>query len=129
MRAEIDEQGGSLFDTGDRAETVLVVGDLVIYREVLGRRLGVGRFERTGRQVTPGRGGVRAHCYQYAPAGGTAGKKSSAWPGVSGRIRICPSRVDSRFRAHRLASGAEVAQYPRKGGRQPAPLTARDSCA
>ena len=68
MGAEIDDQGGSLFDTSDRAETVLVVGDLVIYREALGRWLGIGSVERTGCQVTPGRGAVRAHCHQYAPA-------------------------------------------------------------
>jgi hypothetical protein len=70
LGAEIDEHGGSVFDTGDRAEAVLIVGDLVIYREPLGRRLGLGNTERTGCQVAPGRGAVRTHCYQYAPAWG-----------------------------------------------------------
>ena len=46
MGAEVDEQGDALFDTGDCAETVLVVGDLVVYREALGRRLKVGGVER-----------------------------------------------------------------------------------
>jgi len=79
--AEIDDQGGSLIDTGDRAKTVLVVGDLVAYREALGRRLRVGRAERTGGQVTPGTGGVMAHCHQYAPNSGAGLQGSYAWPG------------------------------------------------
>src|SRR6516225_10586846 len=49
--AEINEQGDSLFDTGDRAETVFVVGDLVVYREAFGGRLGIGGFERAGCQA------------------------------------------------------------------------------
>jgi hypothetical protein len=73
--AEIDDQGGSPIDTGDRAKTVLVVGDLVAYSEALGRRLRVGRPERTGGQVTPGTGGVMTHCHQYAPNSG-AGRKN-----------------------------------------------------
>src|SRR5262249_3897990 len=75
--AEIDEQGGSLFDTGDRAEAVLVVGDPVAYCEPLGGRLGIGSVERAGCQVTPGPGGVGAHCHQYAPACGAGRKESS----------------------------------------------------
>ena len=78
MGAEVDEQGDSLFDTGDCAQTVLVVGDLVACREALGRRLRAGSAERAGGQVTPGTGGVRAHCHQYAPACGAGRKESSA---------------------------------------------------
>src|SRR6516162_7054176 len=49
--AEINEQGDALFDTGDRAETVFVVGELVVYRKAFGGRLGIGRFERAGCQA------------------------------------------------------------------------------
>jgi hypothetical protein len=99
--AEIDDQGGSLIDTGDRAKTVLVVGDLVAYREALGRRLRVGRAERTGGQVTPGTGGVMAHCHQYAPNSGAGPQGSYAWARFRGRIRACGGCVSSRFRAGR----------------------------
>jgi hypothetical protein len=58
----------SVFHTSDRAETVLVVGDLVINREALRGRRGIGNVKRTGRQMAPGHGAVRAHCYQYVPA-------------------------------------------------------------
>ena len=40
--AEVDEQGDSLFDTGDRTEAVLVVGDLVVYREAFAGGSGPG---------------------------------------------------------------------------------------
>src|SRR5215831_13231683 len=117
MGAEVDEQCDSLFDTGDCAETVLVVGDLVAYREALGRRPRVGSAERAGGQVAPATGRVRAHCHQYAPARGAQGGPS-AWPGSRGRIWAWGGGVGSRFRAGRPASGVEVAQYLRIGGQQ-----------
>ena len=115
MGAEVDEQGGSLFDTGDRAKTVLVVGDLVIYREALGSRLRIGRAERTGGQVTPGRGGVKGSsspvcaCLRRGPQGVFCVAR------FRGRTRTRGGCVSSRFRARRLASGVKVAQYLRTG--------------
>lgn len=89
MGAEIDDQCGSLFDTGDCAKTVLIVGDLVVYREALGSRLRVGSVERAGCQVTPGTGTVRTHYHQYAPACGAGRKESSGWARFRGRIWTC----------------------------------------
>src|SRR6266516_40355 len=95
--AEIDDHSGSLFDTSDRAETVLVVGDLVVYEEPLRRHRGIGNLERTGCQVAPGPGAVRAHCYQYAPAWAASRQESPGRPG-RGRIRTCGGSVGSRIR-------------------------------
>ena len=118
MGTEIDDQRGSLFDTGDRAETVLVVGDLVVYREALGRRIRVGSFERTGCQVTPGTGGVRAHHYQYAPACGCGPHGLFCTAGSGGGPRTCGGCLSNRFRAGLPASRVEVAHYLGTGGQQ-----------
>src|SRR4029077_7473640 len=119
--AEIDEQCGSLFDTGDRAETVLVVGDLVVYREALGRRLRFGSVERTGCQVTPGTGGVRAHCYKYAPVCGRGPHgifcmaQFVCMAQFRDRPRTSGGCVSNRFRAGPTASRVELAQYLGRG--------------
>jgi len=71
----------SVFHTSDRAETVLVVGDLVINREALRGRRGIGNVKRTGRQMAPGHGAVGAHCYQYVPAWAAGCKEPPRDPG------------------------------------------------
>src|SRR5205809_4248411 len=81
MGAEIDEHSDSVFHARDRAETVLVVGDLLINREALRGRRGIGNGKRTGRQMAPGHGAVRAHCYQYAPAWAAGRKEAPRDPG------------------------------------------------
>jgi hypothetical protein len=75
------KHGDSVFHTSDRAETVLVVGDLVINREALRGRRGIGNVKRTGRQMAPGHGAVRAHCYQYVPAWAAGCKEPPRDPG------------------------------------------------
>jgi hypothetical protein len=95
--AEIDEHGGSLFDTSNGAETVLVVGDPVIYRETLRGRLGIGNIERTGCQVAPGHGVVRAHCCQYAPACAAAVTRTSgSWRRTSALSGTRAAHTESR---------------------------------
>jgi hypothetical protein len=90
---EIDEYSDSVFYASDRAETVLVVGDLVINREALRGRRGIGNGKRTGRQMAPGHGAVRAHCYQYALSGTRAAHTESRGgvPGVS--LAFAPALV------------------------------------
>ncbi len=67
-RSEIDEHGDPGLDTDDRAEAVLVVGDLVIHRVALGRlRDRFWNVEGTTWQLAPGRGAERSHLLQYAP--------------------------------------------------------------
>jgi hypothetical protein len=93
----------SVFHTSDRAETVIVVGDLVINREALRGRRGIGNVKRTGRQMAPGHGVVRAHCYQHVPAWAAGCKEPSRDSGRGG-IRRSGAFVGSRLRACHPAS-------------------------
>jgi hypothetical protein len=68
--------------------------------------------------VTPGTGGVRAHCYQYAPTRGAGASRSAPRRPGSDRIRACGGCVSSGFRAGCLGGALEVAQYLRVGGQQ-----------
>ena len=117
MGAEIDEQGNSLFDTGDRAQTVLVVGDLVAYPEALGGRLGIGRFERAG---LPGDAGARRGKGSLSPVWACLRRgpqEVACVARVRGGIWACGG-VSGRLRAGRTASGVQVPQYLRVGGQQ-----------
>src|SRR6266481_71434 len=66
VRAEVDDQGDSRFDTLYCAETVLVVSDHLIYGEGLGRRLGIAKVEGTGCEMALADGAVLAHYLKYA---------------------------------------------------------------
>src|SRR5258706_1790599 len=69
VRAEVDDQGDSRFDTLYCAETVLVVSDHLIYGEGLGRRLGIAQVEGTGCEMALADGAGLAHYLQYAAWG------------------------------------------------------------
>jgi hypothetical protein len=64
---EVDEYGDLVLDADDDAETVLVVVHPVVHGEPLDRRGSGRRLERTGGQVSPGRGAGWLHLHKYAP--------------------------------------------------------------